>query len=257
MRGWLRKILRRGRCYLLCSVSRAGAHLLSDGLRATRLAGKPERYFSEGLEQEFSARYGFASESDYAAYVRGMLTAAATVNGVFGFRIESWEMERFIGCLRATGEFAAPEAGELGILRGAFPGLRLIQLTRQDKLRQAISRARAMQTNVWVSAPTQSATGEAVFDPAFIQDCLLSALRAEKLWSDFFQRNDIDPLAITYEDLCADYAGTVGRVLDYLQIRLPRGRAIKTPTTVRQADARTEDSVRRYEALNLPEPTEL
>lgn len=257
MLGRLRKILRPSRCYLLCSVSRAGAHLLSDGLRATRLAGKPERYFSEGLEQEFSARYGFESGRDYAAYVRGMVPAAATANGVFGFRIESWEMERFVGCLRTTGEFAAPEADELAILRRAFPGLKFIQLTRQDKLRQAISRARAMQTNIWVSAPNQNATGEAVFDPEFIQECHLSALRAEKLWRDFFQRNAIDPLAITYEDLCADYAGTVGRVLDFLHIRLPRGQSVETPKTVQQADATTEDWVQRYEALNLPEPTDL
>ena len=222
MPDWLRKILRPARCYQLCSVSRAGAHLLSDGLRATRLAGRPQRYFSEGLEQESAARYGFDSARDYAAYVRGMVTAAATKNGVFGFRIESWEMERFIGRLRATGEFGPPEASEVKILRRAFPGLRFILLTRQDKLRQAISRARAMQTNVWVSGRNQSATGEAVFDPAFIRECQLSALRAEKIWCDFFKRNAIDPLAITYEDLCADYAGTVARVLDYLQIRLPR-----------------------------------
>lgn len=250
----LRRIFHPTRCYLLCSVSRAGAHLLSDGLRATHLAGRPMRYFSEELEQEYSARYGFASAYDYAAYVRGIVAAAATPNGVFGFRIESWEMERFIACLRTTGEFGSPAASEFEVLSSAFPDLRCVQLTRQDKLRQAISRARAMQTNLWVIAPGKKATGEAVFDPEFIHECQLSALRAEKLWVDFFQRNALESLAITYEHLCADYAGTVGRVLDYLELPRPSDRFIGPPRTIRQADATSEEWVNRYRALNLPEP---
>ena len=63
--------------------------------------------------------------------------------------------------------------------------------------------------------------GEATFDPELIDQCLASAARAEELWAEFFQRNDHDPFAITYEQLCADYSGTVSRVFDFLHIPPP------------------------------------
>ena len=48
---------------------------------------------------------------------------------------------------------------------------------------------------------------------SLIDQCLASARQAEKMWSDFFQRSEIVPLSITYEDLRHDYPGTVARVL--------------------------------------------
>ena len=63
--------------------------------------------------------------------------------------------------------------------------------------------------------------GEAKFDPQLIDECLACAARAEELWAEFFARNELDPLAITYEELCADYPGTVRRVFDFLRIRPP------------------------------------
>lgn len=237
------------RCYALCSVARSGAHLLSGGLRATRLAGKPEQYFHKELAPKYAARYGLDAERDFTGYVRGIVAAAATPNAVFGFRIESWEIERFVARFRELGEFGTADPSAMDLLRSAFPRLRCIHLTRHDKVRQAISKARAMQTNLWVIDPEKNASGEATFDPALIDQCLQSATRAEAIWSEFFQRNEIEPLAVTYEDLCADYAATVGRVLDFLRVRLPRRFSLGEPTTVRQADAITEEWVARYAAL--------
>ena len=106
-----------------------------------------------------------------------------------------------------------------------------------------------MQTDLWVVAPNKSASREPEFDAGLIRHCLESATNAERTWQEFFTRNEIEPLAITYEDLCADYPGTVGRVLDFLHIRPPRGFSLGEPTTVRQADALTEDWIARFNAL--------
>lgn len=249
MSGLIHHLFHPTRCYALCSLARSGAHLLSGGLRATRLAGKPEQYFHDQLAPQYAARYGLDAERDFTGYVRGIIAASATPNAVFAFRIESWELERFVARLRKSGEFGSADARELDLLRFAFPRLRCVHLTRQNKVRQAISKARAMQTNLWVIDPEKDLTGEATFDPALIDQCLLSASRAEALWSEFFQRNEIEPLSVTYEDLCADYAATVGRVLNFLRIRPPRGFSLGAPTTVRQADATTEEWVARYTAL--------
>lgn len=249
MFGLLHHLLNPPSSYALCAVARSGAHLLAGGLRATHLAGRPLQYFHDQLAARYAARYGFDAARHFSQYVRGVVVASATPNAVFGFRMESWDLEQFIARLRHSGEFGAPESGEIELLQAAFPRLRCIQLTRQDKLRQAISKARAMQTGQWVSRGDRPSLRAPEFDQELIAHCLLAAQRGEEMWTDFFQRNAIEPLAITYEDLCTDYPGTVWRVLDFLRIRPRRGFDPGPPQTARQADALTEEWVRRYKQV--------
>jgi LPS sulfotransferase NodH len=77
----------------------------------------------------------------------------------------------------------------------------------------------------------------------------MSAEISEKIWSRFFQRNEIQPLALTYEDLCADYPGTVRRVLDFLRLRPSREFILGPPQTERQADTLTEEWLEQYTRL--------
>ncbi len=254
MFGLLQHLFHPTHCYALCAVARSGAHLLTGALQASHLAGRPLQYFHEHLAQRYAARHGLDATQDFALYVRGLLKAATTANGVFGFRITSWDVEKLVCRLRESGEFGTRETAERDLLQAAFPRLRCIQLTRADKLRQAISRARAKQTNLWVVGKEDGATGEAAFDPQLIDLCLANSARAEKLWSEFFARNQIDPLSITYEELCADYPGTVARVFDFLRVRPPRDFDLGPPRTVRQADALTEEWVKRYRALRETGP---
>jgi LPS sulfotransferase NodH len=249
MFGLLQHIFHPPQCYALCAVARSGAHLLSGALQATHLAGRPLQYFHERLAHKYADRYGLDATRNFAQYLRGLLSAAATSNGVFGFRIESFDVEWLLRRLRDSGEFGHGDVGERELLQAAFPRLRCIQLTREDKLRQAISRARAMQTNLWVPGKEHNVIGEPEFDCKLIEDCLACARQAEKLWAEFFTRNQLAPLAITYEELCSNYRGTVTRVFDFLRIRPPRHVDLKSPRTVRQADALTEEWVARYGAL--------
>lgn len=249
MFGALQHLLHPTNCYAICAVARSGAHLLSAGLRATHLAGRPLQYFHAQLAPKYAARHGLDAAQQFTEYVRGLVKITATPNGVFGFRIESWDLEKFLDRLRGSGEFGPPNARERELLRAAFPRLRYVQLTREDKLRQAVSKARAMQTDLWVVAPEKGGAGELKFDPSLIRHCLRSSAQAEQTWAEFFTRNEITPLAITYENLCEDYEGTVRRVLDFLRIRLPRGFSLGAPKTVRQSDGTTEDWVARFRAL--------
>ncbi len=249
MFGLLQHFFHPTQCYALCAVARSGAHLLTGALQASHLAGRPLQYFHDRLSHKYAVRYGLDAARNFGPYLRGLLTAASTRNGVFGFRIESWDVDRLVSRLRESGEFGNHEMSERELLEAAFPRLRCIQLTRADKLRQAISFARAQQTNLWVPGKEQNMIGQPKFDPELIDQCLACAAQAEDLWAQFFARNQLDPLAITYEDLCADYPGTVNRVFHFLHIRPPRRFDLGPPRTVRQADALTEDWMEKYLAL--------
>src|SRR3954452_10742924 len=139
MFGVLQHLFHPTQCYALCAVARAGAHLLTGALQATHLAGRPLQYFHDRLSHKYALRYGLDAARNVVPYLRGLLAAASTSNGVFGFRIESWDVEPLVERLRESSEFGNPELGERQLLEKAFPRLRYIHLTREDKLRQAIS----------------------------------------------------------------------------------------------------------------------
>ena len=254
MAGLLHRWRHPTQCYAICAVARSGSHLLADGLRDTRRAGRPKRFFCEQLEQKFGDQYGLDPVHDYAAYVRGITAAVSTPNAVFGFKLMGWDVKRLVARLRQTRKFGPPNAPEVELLGSAFPRLQFIQLSRRDKLRQAISHARALQTGLWKVGKGKAPEREEKFDPNQIAHCLESARIEEKIWSDFFARNNLEPLLLTYEELCHDYKGTVRAVLKFLHIRLPRKIVVSDPATIRQTDAITTEWEARYRALGAQVP---
>jgi LPS sulfotransferase NodH len=224
------------RSYVICGIARSGTNLLSDGLRESGRAGRPNQFFFPAFEEYFRREHGLGPEIAFADYVQKMITRTSTSNGVFGFKLMASYLEDFLARLRATRAFGDTQTPDLDLLRNAFPRLRFLQITRRNKLRQAISQARALQTGVWKVQPGRKSSGMAQFDRELITRCLADAQQAEKIWSAFFGRVALQPLQIEYEELCQNYEATIRAVLKFLRIRLPRGRRI-VPITVRQSDA--------------------
>ncbi len=224
------------RCYVVCAVPRSGSNLLTDGLHATRQAGRPKQFFFAKFEADYGAKHGLDPAKDYAGYVRGIISAKTTSNEVFGFKLMSWYLGDFLSRLRATRAFGDAGTGDLKLLRNAFPRLQFVHVVRRHKLRQALSKARAVQTGLWKVQKGKTIQREPQFDAELIEQCLKEGERQESIWQCFFQQIGIDPFRVEYEKLCQDYEGTIRAVLDFLRISLPRRTQIGPPVTVRQAD---------------------
>lgn len=248
MASWLRKLRYAPRCYAVCTVTRSGSNLLLDGLRATGRAGRPEQFFHHKLEPTYAAKYSLEGADD-AAYIRGVVRRSASSNAVFGFKLMGWYLRQFLVRLRQTNAFGRPAVSEIEMLRAAFPRLKFVHLTRENKLRQAISKARATQTGLWKIREGRTETAEPQFDPELIERCLKEARAEEAIWAEFFSRSSLEPLRISYEECCRDYAGAIQSVLDFLNIRLPRDETIGPPVTQKQGDALSDEWERRFAEL--------
>ncbi len=246
MAGLLRNLRHPRRCYVVCAVASCGSNLLTDALRETGRAGQPKQFFSELFQSGYGAKYGLDPVSDYARYVRGVINATATSNGVFGFKLMGWSLEGFLAKLRGTGQFASADSTDLDVLCSAFPRLQFIRIVRHDKLRQAISKARAMQTGLWKLADGRNAVGEAHFDRDLITQCLREGEIEQAAWDRFFDNFPATLLMIEYEQLSRDYERTVRTVLNFLGIALQCGSKIGEPITVKQSDAISDEWERRY-----------
>jgi LPS sulfotransferase NodH len=226
-------------------MARSGSNLLTDGLHATRRAGRPNQFFCELFEGTYAEKYNLDPQRDYAGYVSQIIELTSTSNRVFGFKLMGWYLDTFVQKLNHT----FGQAPTLELLDKVFPRLKLIRIQRRDKLRQAISKARAYQSGQWKVRENEEIESNANFDPPLIDRCLKENQREEDAWSRFFEQTGAKAFEITYEEFCQNYEGTLQAVLDFLQIRLPRQTKIGRPLTIRQHDDVSREWEERYRSL--------
>ncbi len=266
------------RCYLVCATPRSGSTLLCETLNATGVAGVPREYFEELKETGLPRRpreyfWGLRSpevirllpaesaldrdaersatwsREEYTQHFHAALEAGTTANGVFGAKMMWSYFPDFLELMRGIPRFAG--MGDGSLLSTAFPGLGYVFISRSDKVRQAVSLWRALQTWVWrksaSASPAERSPGrEGVYSFDAIDHLLDRLRRQEDAWRGFFFRIGQRPLQLYYEELAADPDAAAGRVLDMLGI--PRGGAASPATlpTSRQSDELSESWVQSY-----------
>lgn len=123
---------------------------------------------------------------------------------------------------------------DMDLLRGTFPGLRHVLLTRRDKARQTMSYYRAIKTGVWWSirpdananeyTPTPQESVVPLFDFQTIDHWVKHLTEFESNWRQHFARLGVKPFEVAYEDFVENYESTVFAILDYLGIPIAEGR---------------------------------
>ena len=83
----------------------------------------------------------------YERYLEWALEEGTTENGVFGAKLMWGYLGDFATLLRGIEGNAGRPVPEL--LARSFPDLRYVQITREDKVRQAVSLWKAVQTQAW------------------------------------------------------------------------------------------------------------
>jgi trehalose 2-sulfotransferase len=232
--------------YWICTTPRTGGQLLGQLLRATGLAGRPEEYFWPENEPVYQQLWQVSS---YPDYLRHALTAGTTPNGVFGAKMDaSVALSHFERQLRSLAPFSEPSRTFHSILTSLFPNLQFIWLTRRNKVRQAVSWWKAMQSNEWARTKGDRTTPEQPlhYNFAAIDHLVNESLLREAAWQTYFSEWRVRPLALVYEDFTEDYAEAVARVLDFLGVREPYVLPEEAITLVKQADTVSEEWVQRY-----------
>jgi len=271
--------------YLVCATPRSGSTLLCHALDQTGVAGHPEEYFEalrrsglprrphEYFEQDRHAniveRLAFREMPDgqakpnplwhpdtYDQYLAWALKGT-TPNGVFGAKLMWGYLGDFAQLLRGIEGMAERPLPEL--LGRAFPGLRYIQITRQNKIRQAVSLWKAVQTQSWkreAGAETQRPV-ELVFSFRAINYLVRLLTAHDASWDAYFLGLGYEPLKLTYEELADSTDAVIRRVLEHLGIPAPDDLLVQAPGLSVQADAVSEEWVRRVDehllALEVPE----
>lgn len=230
-------------CYLVCTTHRTGSVLLCEALRDTQLAGAPDEYLWNGGRYTYAARWDAAAPDDYLAHLFARTTSA---NGVFGAKLMGDHLSEVATWLRGRPGLAG--LSPAGLWPAAFPNVHYVWLTRRDKVRQAVSIHRAVQTQQWVQTagdappPAERPT----YDFAAIDWWRRHIAAQEAEWRCFFERAGVAPLSLAYEEFIMAYEATAAAVLDYLGVPAPQPLALPAPRPRRQADALSEQWVQQF-----------
>jgi LPS sulfotransferase NodH len=213
------------------------------------MAGNPREWLNLQQEQTTKAQWRLDTQQDlsFEGYLEAARRSSTTPNGVSGWKVHLDQLARLPERMPPGSAWGKLKPHTL--LPAMFPGAKYLWLTRRDKVRQAISLYLAYQTDAWWSlgdAPPQEKQASLRFDFKEIQSFKLWLEHNERRWAAFFKSSRLAPLEVHYEELDADYAGTVRKVLQWLELPQAEQVAIPPPRLRRQSDERAEQWAARY-----------
>ena len=130
-------------------------------------------------------------------------------------------------------------------LSGVFGDPAYVLISRRDKVRQAVSMWRALQTRSWRHAAGRH-SGPLHYSFDGIDHLVRALTRQDEAWRTFFTEHGIDALQVGYEDdLERDRRGTVASVLAHIGVELPGDWQPADPIG-RQSDSLSDEWVDTY-----------
>jgi LPS sulfotransferase NodH len=181
----------------------------------------------------------------YERYLEWALEEGTTQNGVFGAKLMWGYLGDFATLLRGIEGNAGRPVPEL--LARSFPDLRYVQITREDKVRQAVSLWKAVQTQAWreEGGAADGERPEPVFSFRAINFLIRQLTAHDASWDAYFLGLGAEPLKVTYEELAEAPDPVIRRVLEHIGAAVPADLHLDAPKLKVQADSRSEEWVRR------------
>jgi len=247
------------RAYIICTTPRSGSTLLCDLLTDTGLAGRPDSFFRREDMFEWANHFAvpvakWEGEHEFdLSYLAAVRREGSGGSPIFGMRL-MWES--VAGLSNRLRLFFPGLENDRARFQSAFDSPLYLHLAREDKVAQAISRLKAEQTGLWHvfadgSERERIKTGHGpVYDFRSLSKQITTLEEQDAAWANWFTRQEIEPLRITYEALSSDPASQLAGVLSALGLD-PAIAEIAQPRTARLADSESEEWASRFRAERI------
>jgi trehalose 2-sulfotransferase len=116
------------------------------------------------------------------------------------------------------------------VLGQVFGDIRIVYLWREDVVAQAVSWARAEQTDIWyetIEEQQPQPRAEPSFDRAQVDELVATIEQHNQAWRDWFADVGVQPHEVRYEELDRDPTVATRDVLSYLDLELPPKWAVR------------------------------
>lgn len=213
------------RGYLLLSEARSGSNWLGTLAESTGEMGHLEEWF---LPQRLGTDLHTLS---WPAFIDRVFQGSSTLNGRFAVKIFPNQLQA------ASRHFGLDFIAETCKTHETA----VIFLHRRDRIRQAISLARARSTQQWRSGYENQ--GVAKYDFLDICACYSQIEQSNGYWRSYLDLSGLHYKEFVYEDLLADHSSYFKHLSDVLDV--PISRPLETALRI-QRDDTTEDWLQRF-----------
>jgi trehalose 2-sulfotransferase len=228
--------------YIVASTPRCGSTFLCSLLWQTGVLGAPSEYWNchkAGARKTIGIRMMERLEATSGPdYLTKLLACRTSKNGVFGVKVHFFDFREVLRGFPQVLELLAP--------------VTFISIEREDKIAQAVSLARSLQTGTFIAGSNRPHP-TVTYDRDLILRCLAS-LETQKLgWTRWFEANRIDPNVVTYEKLAADSASVISGIVNLLGVQHDEPHAIEVRRVQRQSDGTSKDWAIRFKSEIEPD----
>lgn len=214
--------------YMIATTPRCGSTHFCMELWRAGCFGAPMEYLNLRNRDNMIAR--LSPTLDLSEYWHNVQNIRTSPNGVFGFKM-FFQNFRYI-------------AKQHPALLAHIASQKVIMLKRRDRVAQAISYARAMQTSVWFAGMRNKVPP--VYNYGEIRRADKMLRRQNAAWDSAFALTDEKPLTIYHEDFCRDPARIYRKIALFLGIDLAASKVIQLEVLERQADEISDDWTARF-----------
>ncbi len=198
---------------VICATPRSGSTFIGQTLAQGDRLGNPEEWFQGTTIEERKRAYGIAPGIDLAGYIHALLERERGPNGIFSMKIMWDTLVPLLARLRST-NMENREEGNIELLESHIPNPRYILITRRNKLRQAISYEKALQSGIWEFRGEKHS-----YDNS---DLLFDYLRIEheEAWESLLRNVGRNVFKIEYESFLDQRREIVSDLEKYLELDL-------------------------------------
>ncbi len=217
--------------YMVTSSFRCGSAYLCSLLWKTGLLGAPSAVLNSPTKEVRALMTRFKASSP-ADYIAQLLAHRTSRNGIFGMKVHFSHFEAFLKEYPALLEVLSP--------------VTYIYIYREDKVAQAVSMAKALQTNQWSSRWEKGESPPLQYDQELIQNCMNEIQQQDEGWLRWFEAQKAIPFQVTYERLTADPDGVVRSVVELLGVQNDEPSEVQVPPAEKQSDETNEEWIERF-----------
>ncbi len=221
--------------YLIVSQVRTGGTFLCEALRNSLHAGMPFEYLNPAAIKIIATRLGAGRTIGLQRLIGAIERNRTGANGVFGMQLH---IEQLSGPLKSLD----------GIKRWIRRNDRIVMLYRRDKLAQAVSLERSLQSSAWHQAadePDARNPVEWAVDPWSIARHVANLGQQEQIVRKALDGFPGRIIELTYEELDTGFDAAWQRVSAFLDIPAMPAASVY-PQLVRMRDAASEEMVARF-----------
>jgi LPS sulfotransferase NodH len=242
--------------YIICGTPRSGSTMLCRLLESSG-CGRPESYFWRASIREIADDLGVTGGDDDPVdfsrrYLDAVRAEGRAGTDVFGLRVM---FETLPELTERLGALFTELADAPARFERAFGRPFYIYLSRRDKVAQAVSLYKALETGLWHRARDGSELErtaphrDAVYDGAAIAAIVDELESHDSGWRRWFVDHGIAPLRLTYEDMARDPRAGLRAVIAGLGMDVARAAGIE-PLTAPLANEQSTDWIARFRAEN-------